>query len=125
MERFRIATISKLKLKARFNSSWSIKIFVYVTWKNTCTYIYFKNMHLYFRLQFSIYRMSIVREWNNTYDVLIFENRFENRENCQLFMIEKIRKYWTRVNDKNCLENIINFVKKFENRRKSSDFLIV
>lgn len=69
--------------------------------------------------------MSIVREWNNTYDVSIFENRFENRENCQLFMIEKIRKYWTRVNDKNCLENIINFVKKFENRRKSSDFLIV
>lgn len=82
-------------------------------------------MHLYFRLQFSIYRMSIVREWNNTYDVSIFENRFENRENCQLFMIEKIRKYWTRVNDKNCLGNIINFVKKFENRRKSSDFLIV
>lgn len=82
-------------------------------------------MHLYFRLQFSIYRMSIVREWNNTYDVSIFENHFENRENCQLFMIEKIRKYWTRVNDKNYLENIINFVKKFENRRKSSDFLIV
>lgn len=82
-------------------------------------------MHLYSRLQFSIYGMPVVREWNNAYDASIFENRFESRENCQLFMIEKIRKYWTRVNDKNCLENMINFVKKkkkMKNRRKSSDF---